>query len=114
METMTWLKAQPAPWHVLADPAHPWKYGISVRLAAEKDTLLDITKDPAVATYDRDTAIRVGDRTAALASFDRFSTADMRTLASRYNLDVLVVDNQRAFDLPVLFRNSGFTVYDLR
>jgi hypothetical protein len=114
METMRWLKAQPAAWHVLADPGHPWKYGISVRLAAEKDTLLDITKDPAVATYDRAIAARVADRSAALADFDRFTSADVRALAARYNLDVLVVDADRTFDFPVLFHNTGFTVYDLR
>jgi len=113
-ETMDWLARQPEPWHVLVDPAHPWKYGVSVRLAGEKDILLDITKDPAVATYDPAIARRVAERTAALADFDRFTAADVRALATRYNLDVLVVDADRTFEFPVLFRNSGFTVYDLR
>jgi hypothetical protein len=111
---MMWLRQQPPDWHVLADPAHAWKYGVSVRLAAEKDTLLEISKDPALATYDRAIAMRVAERSAALADFDRLTAADMRALGARYALDVLVVDTNRAFDFPVLYRNSGFVVYDLR
>ena len=53
-------------------------------------------------------------RPTALANFDRFTTDDVRQLAKQYNLDVLVVDTQRPFDFPVLYRNSSFTVYDLR
>jgi hypothetical protein len=114
LDAMTWLKQQPERWHVLAEPFHPWKYGVSVRLAGEKDVLLDETKDPALATYDRAIAMRVGERSEALASFDRLTTADVRALASRYNLDVLVVDSTRVFELPTLYRNDAITVYDLR
>jgi hypothetical protein len=113
-ETMAWLKQQPSNWHVLADPAHAWKYGVSVRLAAERDTLLEIGKDPALATYDRAIAMRVAERSAALAGFDQFTTADVRALHARYGLDVLVIEADRAFDFPVLHRNAGFVVYDLR
>src|SRR6185436_11495890 len=77
-DAMTWLKQQPAPLHVLADPFHPWKYGVSVRLAGEKDVLLDQTKDPALATYDRAIAMRVGERSAALEHFNDFTLADVR------------------------------------
>ncbi len=42
---MDWLKAAPPAWYVLADPGHAWKYGVSVRLAAEKDTLVEAGKD---------------------------------------------------------------------
>jgi len=113
-DAMAWLKRQPSDWHVLADPRHTWKYGVSVRLAAEKDTLLEIGKDPALAIYDRALAMRVAERSAALADFDRFDTADVRALDARYGLDVFVVDAARPFDFPVLYRNSGFVVYDLR
>ena len=99
---------------MLAAPFHPWTYGVSVRLAAEQDVLLDETKDPALATYDRAIAIRVRERSAALASFDRLTTEDVRALASRYNLDVLVVDSTWVFELPALYRNDAITVYDLR
>lgn len=113
-DAMAWLKRQPSDWHVLADPRHAWKYGVSVRLAAEKDTLLEVGKDPALATYDRAIAMRVADRSAALADFDRFTTAEVRALDARYGLDVLVVEADRTFDFPVLYRNAGFVVYDLR
>jgi len=113
-DAMTWLKQQPAGWHVLADPAHAWKYGVNVRIAGEKDVLLDVTKDPAIATYDRAVAMRVSERLAALADFDRFTTAEIRALASRYHLDVFVADSARSFDFPVLYRNAGIAVYDLR
>jgi len=113
-DAMAWLRRQPSNWHVLADPRHAWKYGVSVRLAAEKDTLLEAGKDPALGTYDRDVAMRVADRLAALAGFDRFDSGDIRRLAARYDLDVLVAEAGRTFDFPVLYRNAGFTIYDLR
>jgi hypothetical protein len=113
-EAMAWLRRQPPGWHVLADPTHSWKYGVNVRIAGEKDVLLDVAKDPAIATYDRDIAMRVADRSRALADFDRFTTAEVRALASRYNLDVFVVDAARPFDFPVLYRNAAIAVYDLR
>jgi hypothetical protein len=34
MDAMNWLRAQPLSWHVLADPQHGWKYGVSVRVGA--------------------------------------------------------------------------------
>jgi hypothetical protein len=114
IDAMTWLRHQPGSWHVLADPAHAWKYGVSVRVGAERDVLLESVKDSALALYDRDAAMRVADRQAALSSFGQFTMADMRALAARYRLDVLVIDAARAFDAPVLYRNAGFVVYDLR
>jgi hypothetical protein len=113
-DAMTWLKQQPAGWHVLADPRHAWKYGVSVRLAGQKDTLLEVGKDPALATYDRAIAMRVAERSAALADFDRFTTVDVRALDARYGLDVFIVEADRRFDFPVLYRNTGFVVFDLR
>lgn len=114
VEAMNWLKRQPVSWHVLADPGHAWRYGVSVRLAAERDVLLESGKDSALAIYDRGIAMRVAERSAALQDFDRFTTADVRALATRYGLDVFVVEEPRSFDLPVLYRNSQFVVYDLR
>jgi hypothetical protein len=87
---------------------------VSVRLAGEKDILLDGGKDGALAIYDRAIAMRVADRTAALANFDTFTAADARRLREKYGVDVLVADVSQRFDLPVLFSNSGFVVYDLR
>ncbi len=115
MEVMDWLQLQPSSWHVLADPGHAWRYGISVRAAALRDTPLEIGKDPAMAMYDRDLAMRVAERTATLGTFDAWSTPDVvRDVDARYDIDVFVDRTDRAFPFPVLFRNDSFVVYDLR
>jgi hypothetical protein len=113
-DAMAWLRQQPASWHVLADPQHGWRFGSSVRVAALRDTLLESGKDPALAIYDRDVARRVTERSRALAHFDVMTTDDVRAVGSRYDLDVFVDHTRRSFDLPVLYRNDEFVVYDLR
>lgn len=115
IDVMHWLRTQPPSWHVLADPGHAWKYGISVRAAALRDTPLEIGKDPAMAMYDRALAARVADRTEALGGFDAWASADdVRAVDDRYGIDVFVDRADRVFSFPVLFRNSSFVVYDLR
>jgi hypothetical protein len=115
MDTMRWLGTQPVAWHVLADPGHAWKYGISVRAAALRDTPLEIGKDPAMSMYDRPLAVRVAERTDALGAFDDWTSADdVRRVDERYAIDVFVDRADRAFPFPVLFRNPSFVVYDLR
>jgi hypothetical protein len=113
-DTMSWIERQPGAWNVLADPGHAWKYGSSVRVAAARDTVLEAGKDPALAIYGRDLAMRVAEREQILSAFDHFTTADARRAAVRFSADVLVAANTQTFDLPVLYRNEGFTVYDLR
>jgi hypothetical protein len=114
MDAMTWIKTQPTSWHVLADPAHAGKYGVSVRLGAERDTMLEQTKDAALAIYSRDIAMRVRERFLRLLHYGELSTPEFRTLAKDYALDVAIVESSRKLDLPELYRNSQFVVYDLR
>jgi hypothetical protein len=112
---MRWLREQPAHWHVLADPGHAWKYGVSARLAAEKDTVLELGKDSALAMYDRSIAMRVAERAAALGAYADLTAADLRALDARYELDAVIME--AAFPpapLPELYRNSDFVIYDLR
>lgn len=113
-DAMAWLRAQPSSWHVLADPQHVWKYGPSVRVAAGRDTLLEVNKDAALAIYDRGVAMRVEERRRALDHFDGFSAADIRALAATYGLDVFVDRRDRTFPFPILYRNDDFAIYDLR
>ena len=113
-DAMRWLEGQPATLHVLADPGHAWKYGVGVRVAARKDTLLESVKDSAMAMYDRDSARRVAERSAALARFDEMTTDDIRSLDARFGLDAFVVEANRPFGFPVLYRNAQFVIYDLR
>ncbi|HUF47623.1 MAG TPA: hypothetical protein VMM93_07370 [Vicinamibacterales bacterium] len=114
VDAMRWVAAQPIDWHVLADPDHGWKYGVSVRAAGLRDTVLETGKDTAMAMYDRDVALRVADRLTALSDFERLSTADLRRLDDRYDLDVAVLSRHMTMDLPVLYQNDQFVVYDLR
>jgi hypothetical protein len=113
-DAMEWLRTQPASWHVLADPQHAWRYGASVRVGAARDTLVELNKDTAFAIYDRAVAIRVAERAEALARFDEFTPTEVRALARSYGLDAFVDRATRQFDLPILYKNDRFIVYDLR
>jgi hypothetical protein len=112
-DAMQWLRARPEPWHVLADPAHGWIYGSSVRVAAYKDTWLELSKDSAMALYDRRAAMRAAERRAEIPE-PWVTEAAVQALAVKYTLDVFVIDSTFAFDRPVLYRNKGFVIYDLR
>jgi len=114
VEAMDWLKRQPSSWYVLADPGHAWKYGVSVRLAAEKDTLIESGKDTALAMYDRSIAMAVADRQAACRDFGGLAIDEIRERAARFHLDVVVMERERRLDLPELYRNRQFVIYDLR
>jgi hypothetical protein len=113
-EAMTWLKQQPPEPYVLADPGHAWKYGVSVRLAAEKDTLLESGKDTSLAMYDRTIAMAVAERQRAIGDFDRLTAADVRALGARFGVDVVIVTQTHPLDLPVLYRNAEFVIYRLQ
>ena len=69
-----------------------------------------------MAMYDRAIAMRVAERTAALGRLRRHDDrATLRALDDRYDLDVLRRARAGApFDLPVLYRNAQFVIYDLR
>lgn len=115
VDAMRWLEAQPSSWHVLADPGHAWKYGVSTRLAARKDTVLESTKDSALAMYDRAIAMRVAERTAAIGAYPDMTTDQLRQLDARYSLDAAIVESAFArHPFPELYRNGQFVIYDLR
>jgi hypothetical protein len=114
VDAMNWLRARPEPWHVLVDPGHAWKYGVSARLAAEKDILVEAGKDSALALYDREIAMAVGARLAALDDFEHITPARLAALAQSYGLDVAVLDGSRRLDLPELYRNTQFVIYQIR
>lgn len=113
-EAMQWLRAQPPGWHVMADPSHSLVYGASIRVAAARDTPLDLGKDSAIAMYDRQTAIRVADRARAFAPFAQLTRDEVLALARRYDVDVFVDNSERQFDFPVAYRNAQFVIYRLR
>jgi hypothetical protein len=69
-------------------------------------------KDAAMAMYSRRVAIRVAERIAALGDFDALTPTAARSLAERYDLDLLVTE--RGLDLPLAYRNARFSIYRLR
>jgi hypothetical protein len=110
-ETMAWLRQQPRDIQVLADPGHAWKYGTSVRVAAERDVFLEDVKDSAIAMYARPVAARVVERLAAIGDFSTLDAARARDLAARYDIDFLVTEADLA--LPLAHRNERFAIYRL-
>jgi hypothetical protein len=112
LDAMHWLARQPVDTHVLADPGHAFKYGVSVRVAAARDVLLEDDKDAAIAMYSRAIAERVVERRRALADFPSLTAARARTLAERYDLNYLVIEG--TLPLPEVYRNSRFRIYALK
>jgi hypothetical protein len=108
---MKWIKAQNIDAHVLADPGHSWKYGTSVRVAAERDVFLEEVKDAAIAIYSRDVALRYLDRQREMPRFDRMSVGRARELALLYDLDYLVAEQD--LQMPIAYKNQRFKVYAL-
>jgi hypothetical protein len=70
-------------------------------------------KDAAVAMYDRGVAVRVLERANAIGDFSRLDAHRARDLAARYDLDYLVTES-RNLDLPAVYSNARFVIYDLR
>ncbi|HUF24636.1 MAG TPA: hypothetical protein VMN81_10945 [Vicinamibacterales bacterium] len=111
-DAMQWLRAQPVDVHVLADPGHAWRYGTSVRVAAERDVFLEDVKDAAIAMYDRDVAVRVVERRLLTHDLASKPPGELRALAARYGLHYLVTTER--LDLPLAYENATFRIYALR
>ncbi len=110
--TMQWLTSTPTDTHVLADPAHAWRHGTSVRVAGQRDLFLEEVKDPALAIYSRAVAQRILDRVEDLGPFDALTASDAARLARKYDLDYLVTD--RSLALPLAYRSGPFRIYTLQ
>ena len=109
---LRWIEANtPHDALVVADPAHAWRHGTSVRVGARRDVLLEEVKDSAMALYSRDSALRVLDRVQALQGFEALTTERARALGVRYGAGVLVID--RDLDLPLRHREGAFRIYAL-
>ncbi len=110
-DAMTWISNTPADTHILAAPGHAWMYGTSVRVSGERDVYLEEVKDLALALYSREVAVEALQRIRDSQNFDALTPEQLRSLASRYDLDYLVVE--RDVDLPLAYRNEQFRVYTL-
>ena len=108
-----WVAARaPIDAHLLADPDHDWRFGHSARITARRDVLVEGVKDAAIALYDRDVALRVQSRLEAIGDFAALDATSARALASRFDLDLLVIDRDMA--LEQLHREGRFRVYRLK
>lgn len=96
----------------LADPIHAAKYGASLRATGNRDVLVEALKDPAIAMYDRPTAMRLADRQRALQSLQWDTPDGARALARRFGLDYLVID--RDLELPLVHHTGSLYIYRLR
>jgi len=112
MDAMHWIAGQPLDVHVVAAADHAFKYGVSVRVAACRDVLLEDDKDSAVAMYSRAIAARVVERRKALADFSRLTAESARELATRFGVDYLVTE--AALPLREVYRNTQFRIYALK
>ncbi len=113
-EAMAWIRTQPADWLVMAHPDHAWLYGTSVRVSASRDVIVESVKDSAISMYDRDVAMRTAERLAALGAYDTLTTAQAVSLARHFGASVIVTETAHPLNLPVLHRNPGFAVYQIR
>jgi hypothetical protein len=112
MDAMHWIAGQPLDVHVAAAADHAFKYGVSVRVAACRDVLLEDDKDSAVAMYSRAIAERVVERRKALADFSSLTAESARALATRFGVDYLVTE--AALPLREVYRNTQFRIYALK
>jgi hypothetical protein len=109
---MAWARATPTGSGWLADPGHAARYGTSVRVAAQRDVLVEAIKDGAVGMYDRATAMRTRERVEAVGDFTTLTAERARVLARRYDLDYLVTEE--SVDLPLAFESGAIRIYNLR
>jgi hypothetical protein len=109
---MRWARQTDRASGWLADPGHAAMYGTSVRVAGERDVLVEAIKDGAIGMYERDIALRVRERVEAIGDFQTLSPARARDLAAAYHLDYLVT--ARSLDMPLAFQSGPLHVYRLR
>jgi hypothetical protein len=109
---MAWARSTPRDTEWVAHPNHAAHYGTSLRLAGERDVLVEAVKDAAIGMYERDVAIRTRDHLKELADFDAMTPEQARSLAARHGLDYLVTE--RTLDLPLAFASGEVRIYRLR
>ncbi|HJR59599.1 MAG TPA: hypothetical protein VJ813_09380 [Vicinamibacterales bacterium] len=95
----------------LADPLHAVLYGTSVRVAGERDVLVEAVKDSAIGMYDRRIAVRTDERITAAADFRRLTADRARRLGAAFDLDFLVTE--QTLELPLVFESGPLRVYRL-
>jgi hypothetical protein len=109
---MAWARTTDARSGWLADPIHAVHHGTSVRVAGQRDVLVEGIKDAAIGMYTREIAMRTRDRLADVGDFASLTPDTARALASRYDLHYMVTTQPLA--LPLVFESGALRVYRLR
>lgn len=108
---MAWLRETPVDTGVIAAPDHAARYGTSVRVAAQRDVLVEALKDSAMGMYSREFAVRTRDRIQAIGGFDALTPAAAVDLGERYGLAYLITEQPLA--LPIAFESGRLRIYRL-
>jgi hypothetical protein len=109
---MAWARQTDKRSGWLADPMHAVRYGTSVRVAGERDVLVEAVKDAAIGMYDRRVASRTDERIRAGAGFGTLTADAARQLGARYDLEYMVTE--QPLDLPLEFSSGPLKVYRIR
>jgi hypothetical protein len=93
-----WIAAStPHDAHFLVHPEHVYRYGSSFRVVAQRDVLLEVVKDRAMAMYSREAAVRLEERVHAAGDVAGLDEGRITALANLYDLDYLVTERQLNF-----------------
>ena len=107
-----WIAATtPRDAHFLLHPEHVYRYGSSFRVVAQRDVLLEVVKDRAMAMYSREAAIRLEERLQAAGDVAVIDEGRIAVLANRYDLDYLVTE--RELDLRLVHQEGVLRLYRL-
>lgn len=109
---MRWARTTDVGSGFIADPLHAVRYGTSVRVAGERDVYVEAVKDAAIGMYAREVAFRTRDRLEALGAFEGLTEERVRSVASKYGMDYLIID--RPLDLPLRYQSGELRVYALQ
>ena len=107
-----WIRGHtPADTHVLADPDHAHRYGVSFRIAGQRDVFLERAKDAAIAIYSRSLAMQIAERREALGDFYDLTPTELAALDRRYDLDYVITEQR--LPLPLARSEGVLHIYRL-
>jgi hypothetical protein len=107
-----WVRGNtPTDAHVLADPDHAHRYGVSFRIAGRRDVFLERAKDAAIAMYSRPLAMQIIERREAIGDFNDLTPSELAALDRQYDLDYLITEQR--LPLPLARSEGPLHIYRL-
>jgi hypothetical protein len=80
-------------------------------VVAQRDVLLEVVKDRAMAMYSREAAVRLEERLQVAGDVGVLDEGHIAALANKYDLDYLVTE--RELNLPMVRREGALRLYRL-